>query len=158
MEDMPEWLANRLVDDGQKTIEFFRSLAPQAWETVVYTEHETWNVRQILAHLVSAEEANAWVIADVLSGGAGAPDDFEIDLFNAQQVSKLKGETSEGLLTLYSELRRATVAHVARMNSSDLVRTGRHPFLGQTALEEIIKLVYRHNQIHLRDIRRALKA
>jgi hypothetical protein len=41
------------------------------------------------------------------------------------------------------------------MQDPDLAKLGRHPFLGITSLEDIIKMVYRHNQIHMREIRRS---
>jgi len=47
---------------------------------------------------------------------------------------------------------------VQKMQESDLERKGRHPFLGITTLEEMLKLIYRHTMIHQRDIRRALEA
>ena len=45
---------------------------------------------------------------------------------------------------------------VAHMTPEDLPKVGRHPFLGAAPLEDIIKLLYRHNQIHQRDVRRLL--
>ena len=65
---------------------------------------------------------------------------------------------SQALLAQYEELRRSNANLVSRMQPEDLARVGRHPFLGVASLEEIIKLLYRHNQIHQRDIRRALSA
>jgi hypothetical protein len=38
----------------------------------------------------------------------------------------------------------------------DLAKQGRHPFLGTASLSDMIKLMYMHNQIHIRDIRRML--
>jgi hypothetical protein len=61
------------------------------------------------------------------------------------------------LLTRFKEYRRKNIDVVENFRSEDLVKTGRHPFLGVAQLEEIIKLIYRHNQIHLRDIRRVLQ-
>jgi hypothetical protein len=43
------------------------------------------------------------------------------------------------------------------MSQNDLERIGRNPFLGEVPLVEIVKLIYRHNQIHLRDLKRLLK-
>jgi hypothetical protein len=40
------------------------------------------------------------------------------------------------------------------MQPADLERIGRHPFLGVAPLVEMIKLVYRHNGIHIRDARK----
>jgi hypothetical protein len=45
-------------------------------------------------------------------------------------------------------------AFVAGLSEADLQKTGRHPFLGETSLAEMIKMVYRHNQIHYRDLRK----
>ena len=50
----------------------------------------------------------------------------------------------------------AKFAATAR-DETDLDREGRHPFFGPSALEKLLKLVYRHNMLHLRDIRHALK-
>ena len=38
----------------------------------------------------------------------------------------------------------------------DLERSGNDPYLGETSLSEMIKLTYRHLQIHLRDVRERL--
>jgi hypothetical protein len=45
---------------------------------------------------------------------------------------------------------------VAEMDNNDLEIQGRHPFLGVAPLSDIIKLIYRHNQIHIREIRKTL--
>jgi hypothetical protein len=42
------------------------------------------------------------------------------------------------------------------LSADDLVKTGRHPWLGIAPLEDMIQLLYRHNQIHQRDIRKLL--
>ena len=57
-------------------------------------------------------------------------------------------------------LRRAradSLAIVASLTSGDLDRRGRHPWFGETDLRSVLKLLYRHPMIHLRDARRALK-
>jgi hypothetical protein len=42
------------------------------------------------------------------------------------------------------------------MSPDDLVRQGRHPWFGETEIGEMLKLIHRHNQLHQRDIRKAL--
>lgn len=49
-------------------------------------------------------------------------------------------------------------ALVASFTEEDLQKQGRHPFLGLTTLAEMVKMVYRHNQIHLRDLRKSLES
>jgi hypothetical protein len=156
MAETPLHLAQRLRADGEKTIQFFHAMAPQDWETVVYGEGAAWQVRQVLAHFVSAEAANRQVVADIQLGGGGAPVDFQIDPFNAAEVERLHQATSAELLEAFAGLRERTAALVEALDETDLAKTGRHPFFGAAPLEEIIKLIYRHTQIHLRDIRRSL--
>lgn len=156
MAETPLHLAERLRADGEKTVQFFHALAPQDWEAVVYGEGAAWQVRQVLAHFVSAEAANRQVVADIQKGGDGAPVGFQIDQFNAAEVERLRLATPGELLQAFAGLRELTAALVEAMDETDLAKTGRHPFFGAAPLEEIIKLIYRHTQIHLRDIRRSL--
>ncbi|MBI3739892.1 MAG: DinB family protein, partial [Chloroflexi bacterium] len=62
------------------------------------------------------------------------------------------------LLEQYKSVRTQMIAWVSGINDSDLDKTGRHPFLGVTTLREMVKMVYIHNQIHYRDLRKVLKA
>jgi hypothetical protein len=42
------------------------------------------------------------------------------------------------------------------LNMSDLERRGNDPYLGETSLGDMIKLTYRHPQIHMREIRKSI--
>jgi len=158
MHDTSERLAERLLSDGQKSLDFFRRLTPNQWEHIIYTDGAQWQVHQVLAHFVSSEQANLQVIEDIVSGGAGAPADFDIKLFNELEVSELSQLSNGILLVKFEKLRQTTVQFVLKLNDLDLTRAGRHPFFGIAPVEDIIKLIYRHNQIHLRDIRRILES
>ncbi len=114
-------------------------------------------LHHLLAHFVSAEQALKLLIEDVYAGGAGAPEDFDIDGFNAGEVAEMVRRTPQELLQEFELSRRACVALVRKMQAADLEKSGRHPFLGWVAVEDMIKMLYRHDQIHLRDLRRLLK-
>ncbi len=129
----------------------------QQWQQTIYAEGALWSVKDLLAHFVATESGMRRLLEDVLSGGAGSPDDFDLNAYNARKVASLKDATPDELLTQFSRLRAASVSLVAGMSADDLNRQGRHPWLGMAPLEDIIKLMYRHNQIHQRDIRRALE-
>jgi len=154
MSDTPDFLAERLANDGQKMADFFAGLGPDDWAQPVYGEGEGWTVRDVLAHFVSAERSFLALFESILAGGPGVPDDFEIDRFNNAQVAGMAAATSQALLDEYRDARAATAAWVEARTAEELERTGRHPFLGPTSLADMIKMVYRHNQIHLRDLRR----
>ena len=151
-------LADRLQRDGEKTLEFFRGLAPGQWDQQVYTTGSGWNVQQILAHFVSAERAFNQLIVDVASGGQGAPRDLKIDDFNEAEVPRLGSQSREQLLQAFSDARGRSVELARGLAASDLERRGYHPWFGDMELRPMLKLVYRHNLIHLRDVRRALES
>lgn len=156
MTETPERLVARLQSEGEKTLEFFRRLTPQQWELPVYSDGGCWSVRQILAHFVAAERGIAALIQNVLDGGEGAPADFDLNAYNERKVSQMEGESIPSLLEQFAAQRRASIQLVAHLSAQDLLRQGRHPWLGAATLEEIIQLLYRHNQIHQREIRKAL--
>ncbi|MEK7277883.1 MAG: DinB family protein [Chloroflexota bacterium] len=154
-----ELILNRLADEGAKTAAFFRALPADGaqWAQQVYTTGPLWRVRDILAHFVSAEQTFAFYGRDILSGGPGAPEDFVIDEYNATQVAGLKDIPTAELITKF-ESSRAEVANVVQgMADADFDRIGRHPWFGRVPLENMLKLIYRHNMIHQRDISKALE-
>jgi hypothetical protein len=153
MPETSQFLAERLRTEGEKTVEFFRQTPAPQWSQQIYSDGSGWTAGQILIHFISTEEAIQALIADVLAGGAGAAEGFDIDAFNEREVVRLGNLPVHDLLDRFAELRQKTAAIVAQMRPDDLQRMGRHPFLGVVALADTIKLLYRHNQIHIRDIR-----
>jgi hypothetical protein len=155
--DTPAILADRLKSEGEKVVAFFQSLTPPQWEYSIYLEGSGWSVRDVLAHFVSAEIGNSELIGNIVSGGSGAPEGFDIDVYNEKQVAALQNELPVRLLEMFVRARSRTIQQVMQMSQNDLERIGRNPFLGEVPLVEIVKLIYRHNQIHLRDLKRLLK-
>jgi hypothetical protein len=156
MDDELTKLAQRLARDGEKTVSFFRSLGPKDWDVRVYTTGSEWAVKHILAHFVSAERSFHLLIRDVAGGGEGAPRDLDIDEFNESEVPRYENEQGGDLLQSYAEARNGSVRMTENLESPDLDRRGYHPWFGEVSLRDMLKLVYRHNMIHLRDIRKAL--
>ncbi len=158
MPETPERLAERLASEGQKVCDFFRALPAAQWKSVVYTAGAVWTAHDLLAHFVSAEQAIRMLIEEVRQGGEGAPEGFDIDGFNAGETEKFTARAPAELLQNFKDSRQATIEMTAQMQPADLARNGRHPYLGWVATEEMLKMLYRHNQLHLRDLRRLLKA
>ncbi len=157
MSTRQELILKRLTEEGQKTVAYFSGLAPAALEQQVYLTGPTWRVHDILAHFVSAEQILKFYGLQILGGGSGAPADFVIDEFNAIEVSGLRGATAGDLAQRFAQARAATVDLVRGMAEADLDRVGRHPWFGNVPLEQMLKLVYRHNMLHERDVRKALE-
>ncbi len=156
MTDKTEHLVDRLLIERQKSLDYFNTLSPDDWDHTIYAEGSCWTVLQVLAHFVSAEEGFHRLIVDILNGGSGSPEDFDLERYNERKVNDLNGIPASDLMQRFSDLRQGTVKLVAGMQSNDLEKQGRHPFLGVAPLSDIIKLIYRHNQIHIREIRKNL--
>ena len=151
-------LADRLRRSGRATRDFFGGLRPRDWQHTVYREGSQWSVRDILAHLVSAEHAMQELLRDIRSGKPTATSDFNIDEFNEGEVERLGQRGAQILLLDFNTARAATVAQAETMSAADLQLHGHHPWFGNVPISKIIKIIYQHNQIHERDVRRALRS
>ncbi len=149
-------LADKLKQEGEKIVKYFETLRDEQWLIEIYTEDTVWTIRNILAHFMTSERAFVKLFESIRQGGTGVTDDFVIDHYNARQQEKTKELGAQELLQLFKSVREEMIAWVTSIGDSELEITGRHPFLGQTTLREMIKMVYLHNQIHYRDIKRAL--
>jgi hypothetical protein len=150
-------LSEKLKVEGEKFVAIFTSLRDDQWQAEVYTEGTTWTIRNVLSHFVTSERGLIKLFEQIRQGGAGAADDFSIDRYNAAMQERTKGVTSEELIEQYKDVRANSIRWVAGLNESELEITGRHPFLGQTVIREMIKMLYLHNQLHYRDMKKALK-
>jgi uncharacterized protein (TIGR03083 family) len=157
MSNRKELILKRLADEGEKTAAFFNGLADSQWEQQVYLTGPLWRIRELLAHFVSAERTFVLYGHDILAGGSGAPEDFVIDEFNATQVAGLKDAPPADLIRQFEAARAEVVEIVRGMADSDFDRIGRHPWFGRVPLEQMLKLIYRHNMLHERDIRKTLE-
>jgi hypothetical protein len=150
-------LAEKLKTEGEKFIRIFSELTDNQWQAEVYTEGETWTIRNVLSHFVTSERGLLKLFEQIRQGGAGVTDDFSIDRYNSSQQEKTKDLPPAELLEQYKVVRGNTVKWVLGFKDEELEIKGRHPFLGETVLREMIKMLYLHNQIHYRDLKKMLK-
>jgi uncharacterized damage-inducible protein DinB len=149
-------LAGKLRSEGEKFYTFFEGLTDNQWTIEVYTEGAVWSIRSILAHLMTTERAFISLFTEILDGGVGVTEDFIIDRYNASQQRKTKEMGRKELLGQYKLMREEMIKFVFNLTDTDLEKIGRHPYLGMTTLREMIKMIYIHNQIHFRDIKKVL--
>ena len=150
-------LAEKLKAEGEKFATFFAALNEDQWQCEVYTEGSTWTIRNVLSHFVTSERGLIRLFERIRQGGAGASEDFSIDFYNARQQEKTKELTPAQLLEQYKSVRAKSILWVSGLQDSELVIEGRHPWLQQTTLREMIKMLYIHNQIHYRDMKKVLR-
>jgi uncharacterized damage-inducible protein DinB len=149
-------LAEKLKSEGEKFVDIFSGLTDDQWKAEIYTEGTTWTIRNVLAHFVTSERGLVRLFESIHQGGTGATDDFSIDRYNAAQQQKTKDLTPAELLEQYKEVRTNSIAWVSGLKDEDLEIKGRHPFLGETVIREMVKMLYIHNQIHYRDLKKVL--
>lgn len=150
-------LADKLKSEGEKFFSLFAGLTDDQWNAEVYTEGETWTIRNVLAHFVTSERGLVKLFEQIRLGGAGSSDDFSIDRYNASMQARTKGLSPQELLEQFKEVRDTSIAWTLSLSEADLEKQGRHPFLGMTSIREMIKMLYLHNQLHYRDMKKVLQ-
>ncbi|MBI5352475.1 MAG: DinB family protein [Chloroflexi bacterium] len=149
-------LAEKLKSEGDKFIANFSNLKEDQWQAEVYTEGTTWTVRSVLSHFVTSERGLIKLFESIRQGGAGSPDDFSVDRYNESQQQKTKEFSPAELLEQYKSIRANSIAWVSGLQESELEIKGRHPFLELTTIREMIKMLYLHNQLHYRDLKKVI--
>lgn len=150
-------LTEKLKTEGERMVAFFSELTDDQWVNEVYTEGITWSIRNVFSHFVTSERGLVKLFERIRATGEGASDDFSIDRYNASQQEKTKDLEPAELLEQYKQVRTDSVQWVSGLKDEDLEIKGRHPFLGETVIREMIKMLYLHNQLHYRDVKRSLK-
>ena len=156
MNPSTDLIQTRLRTEGDKLLALFEALTPEQWQIVIYTDGMTWTIKDLLAHQISAEKEFQFYGRDVLSGGPGAPENFDINRFNNNAVAQQTDRTPAELLATFRATRQASIDFVVAIQSDQWTLQGRHPFFGMMKIEDLFKLIYRHNMLHLRDLRRVL--
>ena len=149
-------LADKLRSEGEKFDKLFAELTDAQWQAEVYTEGETWTLRNVLSHFVTSERGLVRLFEKIRLGDAGSPDDFSIDRYNAPQQNKTKDLSPQELLEQYKAVRADSIAWTLSLSEADLEKQGKHPFLGITSIREMIKMLYIHNMSHYRDMKKVL--
>lgn len=150
-------LADKLRSEGEKFYTLFAGLTDEQWLMEVYTEGETWTIRNVLSHFVTSERGLLKLFERIRRTGEGASEEFSIDRYNAAQQQRTKDLSPQELLEEYKAIRSDSVAWTLSLDESELEKQGRHPFLGMTSLREMLKMLYLHNQLHYRDMKKVLK-
>jgi hypothetical protein len=150
-----EELAVKLEIGRRKTLEILNGLTTEQWQTPLY-EEPPWIVHNLLAHFVSAERQLLALAQSVAAGGQGTPLDFDIDRYNAGEQKKLEGQSAQNLLALLDQGRRQTIEWIGTLGDDELDKIGRHPALGNVNVETMIRAIYGHQLIHMRELSKRL--
>ena len=158
MENSGIALEQKLRAEGERTLTFFKSLSAQSWAQIVFEGEgdQQWSVRDVFEHLITSEEGLRLIFRDVASGGPGVQEGFSIDESNQRAKGKLAGLSLDQLFERYLACRHRTSDFAGTLSDAKLATVGRHPFLGPSKLEDMLRLVNLHNSMHVKDVKKAI--
>jgi hypothetical protein len=103
-------MTQTLEKGAARTITFFKALPPADLDRPVYVDDVHWTVRQVLAHFITIEKSMRWLFRNMLTGGPGSPQDFDLERFNRTQPAKLDGLSLDELIERFGAVRKETIA------------------------------------------------
>ncbi len=120
---------------------------------------EGWSIRQMITHLVNAEEDHRAIIEAVLNEQTyRIPTTFVLDEHNQRRLDE-KGRLSRAdLLAALADQRRQTETLLSHLNEEQLALTAPHPALGTKTVDEIFRVIALHERIHAQEITAVIKA
>jgi uncharacterized damage-inducible protein DinB len=152
----PTQLSKKLTSHRDSTLQFFSQFNTAQQNSQIYLEPGGWRTSDILAHLAVSEQSFLRLFQGILAGEGGVSEDFDIDRYNAKSLQAVQNITWAERMAQFTQARNAIITFCQRLTQEDLLKEGRHPFLGVVALEKMLKMVYRHAMLHEADISKAL--
>jgi hypothetical protein len=154
---MPHELNNTvaLLENTPAAVNALLRHLPEFW-TARREGENTWNVWDVVGHLIYAEHAD-WIPRMVLILESGEAKAFEP--FDRQGHRKLcAGKSLEQLLDEFAVMRAANLARLRALNLTDeqLERKGLHPALGSVTLNELLATWAAHDLTHLHQMARVM--
>ncbi len=149
-------LAAKLLSEGERIVQFFAGLSDAQWQARLYDHGAKWDVRGVFEHLIISERQLLQLFEVIVRTGIGSPEGMDVDHLNLERTGTLSLLSYANLLLEYTLTRQQTVEFIHGLVDDQLALQARHPAIGISALEDQLKLVYLHHQMHVRDIKKAL--
>ncbi|HQV69371.1 MAG TPA: DinB family protein [Thermoflexales bacterium] len=157
MSDTSTQLADKLTSEGERTLAFFRAIPPEKWDAQLYTDGAQWSIRQAFEHLCISEHGMKRLCEQIVyENGNGAAKDFDIDAYNKSKTNRFAQMSNAELQALYAETRQQTTALARKLTDEQLALRGNHPAMGDSSVQDILKMLYIHNTMHVKDVKKAL--
>ena len=121
----------------------------QEWGQQTY---DAWNRKDTFAHLASIQARQRAQIQCALDGSPWNPDPADVNDYNALEVGKRKGWTTEQVRDEYEREQASTIGMLDKMSEADLQRTYQHPVRGARSIESVFEQVANHTRNHAADI------
>ncbi len=119
--------------------------------------YEGWTVRDLLAHLSTAERGFVPTLRRIAAGEGGVPQDFDPNRWNAGQLRRQTETSTQELREKLEEAHREMLAFLDEIDDAALDQRGRVGSGDDGTLADGVRLVARHKAEHTADLRAALQ-
>lgn len=156
---MPDSVLNRMARNREKLLGIVTTLDDDAFNQTHHDpEHGgTWSVRDILTHVLNAEEDHCRVAALIARGDLDRlPSDFDLDAHNAHRLAERGTLTRDELFAALDHQRQRSIDLYSGFSDEQRALSGPHPALGEISVSGIFKVIAMHDLLHLRDLQAIL--
>ena len=141
-------LRQKLTDSHGSLRELVAKVGPDNWD-VNRADPQHWPPRDILAHLLSAEQGLRGRITRILDDADTAPPaGFDLDTWNDRQIRKLRNRTINEILERLEAERQTTLQALAQTDPGDLDLSGFRASGASTTVSGLFELIADHESQH----------
>ncbi len=131
-------------------------LSPEQWQTPVFSEGQTWTVRDVVAHLVENERGMSIHVHKIRKGEETVPEGFDLQAWNAGLKSRTGELSPVELRQRMQDVRARTLQGLESITAGEWPLSGRHPARGVSTIEQYFETMVDHETTHTADIKTAL--
>jgi len=155
--DKKEHYIKELAQARTSLINVLNALTDEQLQTPIISEGQTWNVLDIVAHLLENERAMSIHVHKIRQGKETVPENFDLDQWNAG-LKKRVGDTPplEQLLEDLAQTRAKTLEVLESIKDDEWELQGRHPLRGKITVEQYYETIAGHDSWHTKDIKKGL--
>jgi uncharacterized protein (TIGR03083 family) len=147
-----------LAESRAALLECLSGLTPEQWDTVVFSEGDTWTVTTVVSHLVENERGMSIHVHKIRKGRETIPEGFDLENWNKGVKERMGNLTPSELLEALETTRAKTLEVMHSLQDDEWTLTGRHPSRGVITVEQYYETMAAHERGHTEDIKRALAA
>lgn len=128
----------------------------ERWDAQVYTEGESWTVKQVLLHLMITDKGHNNMMMAIARGENTIPDDFDLDRYNRRSVEKRAEVSPEQARAALAQTAAERDAWLDTIDDDVMLKQGRHGSMRILTIGQILDVVADHDRSHGSDIAKAL--
>lgn len=119
----------------------------------IYSEGAQWTLRQLAIHLALSDMGHNRMVFSYANDKDFIPADYDIERYNKRSVEKQAEMTLQEARESLANSRQEFIAWLDNLDDETILqKTGRHATLRIMTLEEIIGIMYGHEEAHAQDM------